>query len=193
MSFSVYHATGLIVSVRNAGESDREYLLLTRELGIVRARARSVRLARSKLRYILHPYRVLRVDFVRGKAGWRLTSAILLEEFVALQQNRVKRTIAVQCLRLAARLLQTDEPSVEVYEEAIEVFRALAAASEELAASYEALFAARILAHLGYWRADGREDLVLHRTIRDVDPRRLSEMRPSLVAAINESLRHSHL
>lgn len=54
--------------------------LLTKELGLVRAHARSVREERSKLRYGLQNFSKSHITLVRGKDMWRITGAVQMDD-----------------------------------------------------------------------------------------------------------------
>jgi recombinational DNA repair protein (RecF pathway) len=49
--------------------------LLTKELGLLKAVAKSVREETSKLRYFLQDFSLARVSLVRGRGVWRITGA----------------------------------------------------------------------------------------------------------------------
>src|SRR3989338_10897372 len=64
---------GIVLGKRAVGEANTLVYILTRELGLVRAKATSSRREVSKLRYGLETLSRGRYTFVRGKNEWRLT------------------------------------------------------------------------------------------------------------------------
>ena len=164
MSYHIYTTKGIVLSQRPVGEADRIYSILTRELGLVKAKAISVRKSASKLRGSIEPYSISDVSFVRGKGEWRLTSAELI------QKVRNERELA-KPLTLLEKLVQGEEPHPELFD-AIE--RELM--KEEKNNEFEINLVAKIMYHLGY--------------VKESD---LSLNKKALINAINEGLKHSHL
>ncbi|MDB5194213.1 MAG: repair protein RecO, repair protein RecO [Parcubacteria group bacterium] len=78
MAYHIYTTRGIVLGSYPSREADRVYSILTEELGLVRARARSVRAIQSKLRGALEPFSLSSVSLVRGQDSWRITGATLL-------------------------------------------------------------------------------------------------------------------
>lgn len=72
MAERVYTTEALVVGERPSGEASKVFTLFTRELGLLRAYARSVRELRSKLRYNLSLHSLTRVSLVPGREYWKL-------------------------------------------------------------------------------------------------------------------------
>jgi len=75
MSHFIYSTEAIILDEMPQGEDSRLYFLLTEDLGLVLAQATGVRLLKSKLRFHLSLFDLARVELVRGKNIWRITSA----------------------------------------------------------------------------------------------------------------------
>ncbi|MBX4181597.1 recombination protein O N-terminal domain-containing protein [Candidatus Parcubacteria bacterium] len=147
------------------GEADRIYSILTRELGLIRARATGVRKDVSKLRGNLEPISLTEVSLVKGKNDWRLTSAshiksITLSEFLA------------RPLLMLEKLVQGEENHPELFD-AIEQFVISENEHDEI---FEITLVAQILFHLGY----------LNKSDLDLDKK-------GLIKAINSGLEASML
>jgi len=71
----IYHTEGIILGNKNYGEAGKYYSVFTRDLGMIYASAQGVRKMSSKLRFILQDFSCIKMDFVRGKDFWRITSA----------------------------------------------------------------------------------------------------------------------
>ncbi|HEY4528703.1 MAG TPA: recombination protein O N-terminal domain-containing protein [Candidatus Paceibacterota bacterium] len=132
MSYHIYTTKGLVLSSRGVGEADRIYSILTRDLGLIRARATAVRKAASKLRGALEPFSLTSVSLVRGKDYWRLTSAELIKKIP-------KRETLARPLALLEKLVQGEAPHPELLN-----------AIEENFDSTESKLVSHILYHLGY-------------------------------------------
>jgi hypothetical protein len=71
------HTTrAFVLSVSPSGEKNHFITLFTREFGMIRAKAQSVRVSDSKLRYALQEYSYIEVSLVKGKDIWRITNAL---------------------------------------------------------------------------------------------------------------------
>lgn len=193
MPYRVYHATVVVLSSRAVGESDREYRLYVREFGLLRVRARATRLLRSKLRYVLQPFHLLRADLVRGKAGWRLTSAMLLAQYSNVGSSKDKRIALTQGFRLVARLVHMEEPVPGLFEDLADFLRIADRSSPEDVRSYELAFAARTLHRLGYWGSRETDPEVFAGALGNISPAYMKEHHRRIVSMINAALRASHL
>jgi DNA repair protein RecO (recombination protein O) len=152
MSYHVHHTEAIILSSYPVGEGDRLFRCFTREMGLVFARAKSVREGRSRLRYALQPFSHVELDLIRGKHGWKIISSRLVDTFADLWKNNEKRRVVAQYAHLTARLVQGEERHDELFEELLTAFsflRTVETAPEVEAA--ELTFVIRLLAHLGYW------------------------------------------
>jgi DNA repair protein RecO len=193
MPYRVHHTDAVILSSRIVGESDREYRLLTRDYGLVRARARAVRLGKSKLRYVLQPFRAVRADLIHGKVGWRITSAVLSAEFPGVRKEKEKRVIAASGFRLVARLVHGEESVPAIFDDLIDFLSAVDTASLEDSHTFELLFAARVLGNLGYWKPMESDEGVFDGGLKDAPLAGIVADRSRFVASINEALRQTHL
>ncbi len=165
MSYHIYTTKGIVLSEKPAREADRIYIILTRDLGLVRAVAIGVRKEVSKLRGNIEPFSFAIVSFVKGKDHWRLTSAELVQKISPAL--RIARPLA-----LVEKLIQGEAPNQELFdvmEKTITSFQT----NDEM---FEIHLASQILFHLGY----------LKKTDLDLDKK-------ALINAINNGLQNSHL
>lgn len=165
MAYHIYTTRGLVLSQRGVGEADRIYKILTRDLGLVRARALGVRKEVSKLRGALEPYTLAAVSLVRGKEHWRITSA------ESLKKVPYKESIARPFI-LLDKFIQGEAANSELFD-AIEETIFARETNEEMR---EIRIVSRILFNLGYLKAS------------DLD---LSKEK--LIVAINEGIHQSQL
>lgn len=135
---------------RGVGEANVSVLLLTRELGLLRATARSARAERSKLRYGLEPLTRGRFSLIRGKNDWRL-AGIDRPDRTLLSSVSTRRQSLGRMVRLLLRLIQGEEVNALLFKDVTEGFTFLInAQSETDAASIECVVVLRILSRLGY-------------------------------------------
>jgi DNA repair protein RecO len=139
---------GIVLGKRGVGEANVFVFILTRDLGLVRAKATSARREISKLRYGLEPLSCGRYTFVHGKGGWLLTGVDeVSREFVNTTPAQAKRLGQVS--RLLERLVLGAEHAPELYKTVRGGFESLTH-TEHNADSVECVLVLRILAHLGY-------------------------------------------
>lgn len=110
MSYAVYTTRGFILGSAPNGEASKIYTLYTEDFGLVRAKAQSVRLLSSKLRYNLEDFSFGTFSLVRGKEIWRLTG---VEKEPMAQKNAPMRA---RILSLVKRLVNGEEKNEALFE-----------------------------------------------------------------------------
>ncbi len=145
------YATRAIVLARHpAGEANATLTLLTRELGVVRARAQGVRRSGAKLAAALATFSESDVVLVRGAEGWRLSGAVLAEHWFAKVGSADARALASRFVGLLLRLAPVDAAEPALFPLMEELLGALASAPPESYDAIECLAALRLLAALGF-------------------------------------------
>ncbi len=143
-----YATTGLVLARYGVSEASADIVLLTDELGLVRARAQSVRKPGAKLASALQTLAQSRVVLVRGKEGWRLAGAVLETSWFA-QLPAPARTRAGRVIGLLLRLAPGEAIDPRFYWIMRDFLRTLAEVPETLADAAESLAALRFLRVLG--------------------------------------------
>ena len=180
---------GVILSKRGVGEANVLVSILTRDLGLVRALARSARAEYSKLRYGLEPLTRARFSFVRGKHEWKLTGVEHVSR-ANLSNTAAQARRAGRIAKLLLRLIHGEEVEAVLYESVAAGLEALSRVQVEAdAESIESVLVLKILYHLGY--LPHTKEL---RTFIDADffslelAAEAAASRRLLMRAINESL-----
>lgn len=146
MAHDVHTTSAFVLSSANVQDSDKLFWLLTEDLGLVFASARSVREETSKLRYSLSDLSHTRVSLVRGRGLWRLTGAETnTDERLTLKAKEVFGRIAT----LVRRVMPTDEENKEIFDIVQCAYNTLLIHETDLKL-IEILTVARALYHLGY-------------------------------------------
>lgn len=140
----LYVTEGIVLGKRGLGEANTLVSILTRELGLVRAKAQSARRERSKLRYGLEPLTKATFSFVRGKYEWKLTGATVVSRELIAQAPADRQAIG-RVAKLLLRLVSGEEGNEALYKTAAEGLSALARG-----APVETILVLRLLAELGY-------------------------------------------
>lgn len=151
MAHHVYTTEGLVLHLSPRRESDKEVVIFTKELGLVRAIARGIREERSRLRMSLFPEALVKASFVHGKSGWRMTTVTLLADYHSLlREKKPLRNALVRITRLLQSLIQGEEANSRLYEELTNSLERLHTISTNEASDWELWTVARILIPLGY-------------------------------------------
>ena len=141
---------GVVLGKRGVGEANVLVFILTSELGLVRAMARSARAESSKLRYGLEPLTHARFTLVRGKNEWKLVGVEQASR-VCAGASYARSRQAGKVAKLLLRLVQGEEGAPALYESVKGGLTALARAPETQGAeSIESVLVLKILYHLGY-------------------------------------------
>lgn len=141
---------GIVLGKRGVGEANTGVLILTDELGLVRAAARSARRDRSKLRYGLEPFTVGRFTFVQGRSEWKYIGGEKLSREL-LGAPAAARAAAGRVAKLLMRLIHGEERAPVLFASAREGFVLLAQAQRrEEVEALECVLVLRILFNLGY-------------------------------------------
>lgn len=185
-----YETRGIVLSRAPSGESNALVTLITPELGLVRARAQGVRAPGAKLAVALATFAESSLILVRGKEGWRITGAVLEENWFKRLKGRLSRARAARMSGFILRLSAGEEQSESFFTVVKGFLEALASLPEEEHEDTEVLAALRILSILGL---DAGE---IPGGMADFTPGPLSRIRESrlgYIARINRGIEASGL
>jgi len=189
-----YHTEGLILGSRNYGEAGKCYYIFTRDLGMIFASAAGVRKLSSKLRFVLQDYAYVKVDFVRGKEFWRLTSASKTNKFESLVKDMDKFAVYSNVLHLLKRLLTGEEVNKELFTNLLDGLNILENSnSKDELRNIEIILVLRILDSLGY--IGGHE--IFENLVKSPFEKELifevAKNRTKVISEINRALRDTQL
>ncbi len=194
--YHIYHTTALVLGGESRGEADRALHLFTRDLGLIAVYAKSIRASGSKLRYALQSFAHADIDLVRGKSGWKLTSARSRDPHAHLWKSERKRRALATHARLLRRLVTGEEEHSDFYDDMLAGVSFLGAVPDEheLLRDAELLLVLRTLDALGYWGDKGGWAQLLYpmpwdRTLLA----HVRTERPKLLAAVNNALKATQL
>lgn len=109
MAYATYITDALVCGVKDSNTSDRSFLLFTHEAGMLFASARSVRLERSRQRYALQEFALVRVTLIKGKSGWRIGSVEALKNYYQTAHDKAARGSVVHIFRQLRRFIHGEE------------------------------------------------------------------------------------
>ena len=190
--YQKYQTDAIIVGARESGEADKTFALYTRDFGLVRARATSVRSEKSKMRYALQAYSRAYVSLVRGKSGWRAAGASA--SFSAIDKDPKGVAAFARISDLVLRLVAGEEQNAYLFETLSFAHEALMCERVEAHATIEIVAAARILYALGYISSEALETaLFTHTAYADDHLREAEALQDQLLASINRAIAQTHL
>lgn len=190
--YQKYHTDALVLGSREMGEADRMLALYTRDFGLVRARGRGIRTAKSKMRYALQNYSLANVSLVLGKQGWRLAGATALG---SANGNDIKGKMAfARVATLVSRFVTGEEAHNALFDILREAHSALTQRACEARATIELVCVARVLYALGYISNEAlKSALLTHTAYADEHLREAELVRDELLSSINRAITETHL
>ncbi len=190
----IYHTEGIILSSKNFGEAGKRYSIFTRDLGMIYASAQGVRKMSSKLRFVLQDYSYLKIDFVRGKDFWRLTSATKGNKLEDITKNRETFAIVQRVSKLLKRLLAGEDANEALFADLINGLTILekSKTKDELR-NIEAILVLRILGNLGYIGESETLDNLIRSPFEEGLVFEVAKSRPEILNQINKALKETHL
>jgi len=144
-----YDTRGLVLARMHAGEANTVVTLLTPDLGLVHARAQSLRKSGAKLAPGLTTLAESEVMLVRGKEGWRIAGALLGENWFMRLGSVSARNRASRVSGLFLRLVAGEMQNPDLFSIMKGFLEALATLPEDQHEAVEILMVLRTLAVLG--------------------------------------------
>lgn len=155
-----YPTRGIVLARYPAGEANVTFSILTPDFGLVRARAQGVRKPGAKLAPALQTLTECEAVLVRGKEGWRLSGAVLVENWSRRLPGETRERagrIATLLLRLV-RGESADPVIFFIYMDFLSALLRLPLPLHELA---EVVAALGILNELGLDDGEVKEDALI--------------------------------
>ena len=111
-----YFATGIISKSTNFGEADSIFHLITKEYGLVKAVAKSVRKPKSKLKGHLQTLNHVNAYLRKGKNLDLITQVESINSFNSIKKNLTFIAQACYMTELTESVLSEDQPSPELFD-----------------------------------------------------------------------------
>ena len=188
----IYHTNSIVLDTFPTGEADMTILLFTKELGMILAVAKSVRSAKSKLRYSLQIGSVSKVDLVKGKQVWRVISATPIDRINVLDTET--RAVVAKAVRFVKRMVDKEKEERGIYSDLESLlFSTKKGHSKEKLAEIELVFYLRSLFGLGYIANNTEFREILSREYSISELETLPLPRKKILDAIKNAIYESHL
>jgi len=190
----IYHTEGIILGSKNYGEAGKYYSVFTRDLGMIYASAQGVRKMSSKLRFVLQDFACLKIDLVRGKDFWRVTTASKTGRLENITKNANTLKVFTNVARLLKRLLAGEDANPALFADLLNGLSVLEkSTTEDELRNIEIIIVLRLLNNLGYIG----ENKILTNLIKSPFEENLifeaSKSRTEILNQINKALKETHL
>ena len=154
VAYKTYTTEALVCGSKDSYTSDRSYLLLTEAAGMLWANARSVREEKSRQRYALQDFSLVRVSLVKGKSGWRIGSVESQSNVFMGAASREARGAITRVVKLLRQFMQGEEPEPAVFADTKQSLAYLDQIAPEDCPILADIFTLRLLNRLGYIAKD---------------------------------------
>ncbi len=194
MAYHIYTTKGIILKRSTFGEANLLLHILTEDLGLIMASARSARLSSSKLRPALQEYADVSITCIKGKNGWKVTNVAQSGSFF-YDNPKFTHHVMSQVVSLLLKMIPGEAPNKEIFQTVKVGFNHLKTIPEEKVSDFEVLMVLRILSELGYVVKNEETKLFLD-SGEDWNDRLLQEInkhKKSILDIINKALKESHL
>jgi recombinational DNA repair protein (RecF pathway) len=149
MAYQTYTTKAIVCGTFNRNTADRSYLLFTRDAGMLYADARSVREERSRQRYALQDFSLVRVSLVKGKRGWKIGSIEAQQNYYQQAVNKAARGSVVSVCRLLRRFVKGEWSDPVLFDYLVQALVELSGVIEERS-FVEQVVQVQVLGLLGY-------------------------------------------
>lgn len=150
MSYKTYTTEAIVCGSRVNNTSDKSFLLFTRDAGMLWATARSVREERSKQRFALQDFSLMKVSLVRGKSGWRVGSAESEINFFTRSGDKDRRASVTRVIRLLRQFLHGEVSHSDLFADTKEALLRMSSAEADDVERLLGIYTLRLLHRLGY-------------------------------------------
>ncbi|MDE2030865.1 MAG: DNA repair protein RecO [Patescibacteria group bacterium] len=191
----IYHTHGFIVSSRNIGEANKMLSIYTKEMGLIHASCQGIRLHKSKLRFALQDFSYAKIDLVRGREIWRVTSATNITSFPYARSNLQSMLLIARVSKLIERLCDGEEESGKIFDDLIQALYMLddMSLSDSTREALELHLVLRTMNSLGYIGESTMLSQYLSTPFDKIKIENLLNERRSIISHINKALNESQL
>ncbi len=147
MSYAIYNTEAVVLKRVEHGEADVLLWMITKDLGLIIAKAQGVRKLEAKMRGYLQLFKYCRVSLVRGKCMWRVTGAEMSSNMTP--QTIKDRNLLNRLSTFICRITPLESNTVcEIFELMVNLIKN--DINVDNIDKYELVLVAKILVNLGY-------------------------------------------
>ncbi len=120
-----YRTKGFFITEVDRGESDKLFVVYTKDFGKLKILGRAIRKIKSKLRAGARELCLSEVEFIQGKTHKTLTDTILIDSFPELRKDLEKLKVGFQISNVLDKLVKDEEKDEKIWELLNETFEKL--------------------------------------------------------------------
>jgi len=192
MSYHVYTTESLILKGNSNREADGYFSILTRDLGVITAGAKGVRLLRSKLAPSLLEASYSTLSLVRGRYSWRIIGGTPITNTAHSFDGRSRpRIIWFHFLHTVRFLISGEEKNVRIFSLALGFHESLSRRDfqEDELNALECLGIFHLMYELGYAHARPEYEAFFQNDLfSDISIQKAIDLRPLIVDDLNRAL-----
>lgn len=192
MAYVTYTTDAIVCGTYDRNTADRSYRLFTRELGMLYADARSVRLEKSRQRMALSDFSLVRVSLLRGRAGWKIGSVTAVRNYYHEAVDQTARGSVVSLVRFVRRYVQGEEVDQALFGQVLDGLE-LVVREVPQRAYVDQVLTVRLLVALGYVSKRLLPDEVMTASLTDLSSTYTPAIADRLVLVQKEAESGSHL
>jgi len=164
-------------------------------MGLIRATAQGIRLAKSKLRYSLQDFSYAKIDLVHGRDVWRVTSATTITSFPYTRSDKQSLVLIARIVKLLERLCDTEEPNIKIFDDLIRSLHLLDVVDVDpmLREALELHLVLRVMHTLGYIEESTILNQYLNADFDNESIESLLKEKRSIISHINKAINESQL
>ncbi len=198
----IHRTKAFVLKSFQTREADSSIILLTEEFGVIRATAQGARKMESKMRQSIQDFSLVNVALVSGRTGWRLVNAGFVKNFYTDMVNEDLRESVCRVFSLINRLIAGEVKDEVIYTETARFLDFSLENQDKFnnqndILSFEAIFSAAILYHLGYLKQTKDIEFYLKNQLDFELILKLSQnivfSQKGMIVEINRAIRDSHL
>lgn len=193
MSYRVYTTKGIVLKKKTSGEQNSALYILTKDLGLIIASARSTRSSKSKLRGLIEDFSYGDFSLVKGKNGWHLTNVSQEGNYFFEAEAHSRKTIA-QVSSIITKMIQGEAIQPDIFECVSSGYKFLCKCKKDEVYLSEILIVLRAMSLLGY--VEGSESVDIFTSNNAFDESLLQEVSTNkikIVGIINKAIKVSQL
>lgn len=188
----MYITEALVCGTFNRNTADRSYLLFTKEAGMLYAEARSVREERSRQRFALQDFSLVRVSLIKGKTSWKIGSIEVQKNFFMSAESKAARGSVVSLTRFLRRFYGGQEAAPALFDYIVSALGLVVTDIQEREC-IEKVIQAHCLLTLGYVDEKKLPECVIVDSLDGVESFCTEDLRLLLSTIIEKAVSLSHL
>lgn len=187
MSHSIHTTKAFVLDSRNLKEADKEFVLFTEDLGLIKGLAQGIRKITSKLSFVLKEYSYVEISFVKAKYEWRIVNAFPIHTKKEFSSDEV--SFWAKIFGLISKLTPQEEINPKMFSDLENYYLEKTYQNKEEKIVMEIMCILSILNNLGYWGDEVVSIDSLNMINKDEKIDFVLRNKKEIISSINKSMR----